>query len=338
MPATLLKSLILLACLGCASLGSGQNPSPAASKQPVATVDGQPIYDSDLTPTIQGQLQPLRNQEYEIKRKALDNLIEQRLLEAAAKKKGVTTDKLIEQEVTSKVPDPSDAEVQGYYLGLKDRINRPFADVKVQLQTSLKQAEIQQAREDYVKRLRAESKVAILLSAPRMEVGYNPARVRGNPKAPVMIVEFSDYQCPYCHQAEPVIKGVLAKYGDKVALAYRDMPLRQIHPQAEMAAQASRCAGEQGKFWEYHDQLFSSSALDRNSLLGYARTLKLDEKQFDSCLSNSKYAAQIQRDYDEGIQAGVTGTPAFYVNGRPVASADAATFARLIEEELNRTK
>jgi len=86
-----------------------------------------------------------------------------------------------------------------------------------------------------------------------MQVGYDPARVRGNPKAPVMIVEFSDFQCPYCHQVEPVVKELLAKYGDKVSLAYRDLPLKQIHPQAEIAAEASRCAGEQGKYWDYHD-------------------------------------------------------------------------------------
>jgi len=98
-------------------------------KQPIATVDTQPIYDEDLAPTVEGQLQPLRNQEYEIKRKALDNLIEQKMLEAAAKKKGLTTEKLLDQEVNSKVPEPSDAELEGYYVGLK--VNRPLAEVRL---------------------------------------------------------------------------------------------------------------------------------------------------------------------------------------------------------------
>lgn len=338
MPATLLKSLILLACLGCASLGSGQNPPPAASKQPIATVNGQPIYDSDLAPTVEGQLMPLRNQEYEIKRKALDNLIEQKLLEAAAKKKGLTTDKLIEEEVTSKVADPSDAEVHGFYLALKDRINRPFADVKAQLLTSMKQAQIQQAREDYLKRLRAESNVAVMMSAPRVQVAYDPARVRGNPKAPVMIVEFSDYQCPYCHAVEPTVKQVLAKYGDKVSLAYRDFPLSAIHEHAEIAAEASRCALEQGKFWEYHDQLFTASNLDKAALIEYARNLKLDDKQFGSCLESARYKADISKDLEAGRKAGVNGTPGFFINGIPLSGAQGQdAFASIIDDELART-
>src|SRR5437016_8440119 len=119
------------------------------TKQPVATVDGQPIYDEDLAPSVEGQLQPIRNQEYEIKRKALDNLIEQKMLEAAAKKKGLTTEKLLDQEVNAKVSDPSDAELQGYYVGL-GKVTQPFADVKTKLRDSYKQTKIRQAREDYL--------------------------------------------------------------------------------------------------------------------------------------------------------------------------------------------
>src|SRR6266404_9560978 len=244
--------LAFLFCISAffAATSLAQNADMPKPKQPVATVDGQPIYDEDLASSVEGQLQPLRNQEYEIKRKALDSLIEQKMLESASKKKGLTTEKLLDQEVNSKVPDPSDAQLEGYYVGLK--VTRPFADVKTQLRDGYKQAKIRQAREDYLKALRADLKVVVLLSAPRVEVAYDPARVRGNPKAPVMIVEFSDYQCPYCHQVEPTVKEVLTKYGDKVSLSYRDFPLTQIHAQALIAAVASRCAEEQGKFWEYH--------------------------------------------------------------------------------------
>src|SRR6266404_6144446 len=305
----------LLVCISAffATASLAQNAATAKPKQPVATVDGQPIYDEDLASSVEGQLQPLRNQEYEIKRKALDNLIEQKMLEAAAKKKGLTTEKLLDQEVNSKVPDPSDAEIEGYYVGLK--VTRPFADVKTQLRDGYKQAKIRQAREDYLKALRADLKVVVLLSAPRVEVAYDPARLRGNPKAPVMIVEFSDYQCPYCHQVEPTVKEVLTKYGDKVSLSYRDFPLTQIHAQALIAAVASRCAEEQGKFWEYHDQLFTASKLEKDSLIEYARNLKLDDKQFESCLTSEKYKADIDKDAQEGKKAGVTGTPGFFING-----------------------
>jgi len=318
-----------------ATTSVAQNAETPKPKQPVATVEGQAIYDEDLAPSVQGQLQPLRNQEYEIKRKALDSLIEQKLLEAAAKKKGLTTEKLLDQEVNSKIPDPSDAEIEGYYYGLK--VKSPLADVITQLKESLKQTKSQQVRQDYLKSLRADSKVVVLLSAPRVEVAYDPARMRGNAKAPVMIVEFSDYQCPYCHQVEPTVTQVLAKYGDKVSLSYRDFPLTAIHSQAMISAEASRCALEQGKFWEYHDQLFKASKLEKDDLIGYARDLKLDDKQFGSCLSSEKYKADIEKDEQEGRKAGVNGTPGFFINGIAVSGAQPPdAFTRVIDDELAR--
>jgi protein-disulfide isomerase len=303
----------------------------------VATVDGQAIYEDELTATVQGQLLPLRNQEYEIKRKALDGVIEEKMLDAAAKKKGLSTEQFLVQQVDSKVPDPSDDEIHGYYMGLKERINRPFADVKVQLKEGLKRSMVQQARQDYTKTLRADSKVVVLMSAPRIEVNSDPARVRGNPKAPVRIVEFSDYQCPYCHQVEPTVKALLAKYGDKVSLSYRDFPLTQIHSQAEIAAEASRCALEQGKFWEYHDQLFATSKLEKEDLFEYARNVKLDEKQFGACLASEKYKTDIEKDLEAGRKAGITGTPGFFINGVEASgNQPPESFARIIDDELSR--
>ena len=326
--------LLIIALFAAPSLA--QNAVAAKPKQPVAVVDGQNIYDEDLASSVEGQLQPLRNQEYEIKRKALDSLIEQKMLEAAAKKKGVTTDKLIEQEVTAKIADPTDAEVEGYYYGLS-RVNRPFAEIKAQLRDGLKQAKIRQAREEYMKNLRAESNVVVLMSAPRVEVAGDPARVRGNAKAPVTIVEFSDYQCPYCHQVEPTVKELLAKYGDKVSFSYRDFPLTAIHSQAMIAAEASHCALEQGKFWEYHDQLFTGSKLEKDALLEYARNLKLDDKQFESCLTTEKYKADIEKDAAEGRKAGVNGTPGFFINGVFINGArPQEEFTKVIDDELGR--
>jgi protein-disulfide isomerase len=179
--------------------------------------------------------------------------------------------------------------------------------------------------------------VVVLLAAPRVEVAFDPARVRGNPKAPVMIVEFSDYQCPYCHSVEPTVKDLLAKYGDKVSLSYRDFPLTTIHSQAMIAAEASRCALEQGKFWEYHDQLFTASKLEKDDLIEYARNLKLDDKQFDSCLTSEKYKADIEKDTAEGRKAGVNGTPGFFINGIGLSGAQPKdAFTRVIDDELAR--
>jgi len=327
----LLVSLSLVANL------QAQTPETGKPKQPLAMIDGQAINDDDLLPYVQAQLRPLREQEYQIKKKALENLINQRLLEAAAKKKDLSTEKLLEQEVDSKVAEPTDAELNTIYTMQKDQINRPFEEVKVQLQQNLKRAKIQQARQDYYLGLREQAKISVLLGPPRAEVGFDPARVRGNPKARVMIVEFTDFQCPYCGEAEATLKGVLAKHEGVVALAFRDLPLTQIHPQAMMAAEAARCAGEQGKFWEYHDLLFANqNKLDRPGLLEKAHTLNLDEKQFDSCLSSEKYKAQIQQDSQEGMRNGVSGTPGFFINGIFMSGAQPEmVFEKSIQEQLS---
>ena len=130
---------------------------------------------------------------------------------------------------------------------------------------------------------------------------------------------------------------MLAKHQDTVALAFRDMPLSSIHPFAYGAAQASRCAGEQGKFWEYHDLLFADqSKLDRSGLLDKARSLKLDEKQFDECTSSEKYKTQIQQDSQEGTRVGVNGTPGFFINGVFLNGAQPeSAFENMIEEQLS---
>ena len=303
-------------------------------------VGGQTIYDDDLVPFVQGQVFQLRLQEYEVKSKALENLVNQKLLEAEAKKKGIPTEKLLEQEVDAKVAEPTEAELQALYIVQKEQLRKSFDEIRAQLQQLLKQAKLQQARQDYYKRLREQAGVSIFLQKPKVEVAYDPARLRGNPKAPVVIVEFSDFQCPYCRSVQPTLKNLLAKYEGRVSLSYRDLPLRDIHPQAQMAAEASRCAGEQGKFWEYHDLLFENpNKLNREGLVEQVRSLKLDEKQFDSCLSSGKYKAQVEQDRQLGLRAGLTGTPGFFINGNMLSgNLPQDSFEKVIQSELADSK
>ena len=222
--------ILLLAAL--ATPIRAQTSSPG---QPLARVGADVIYDRDLTDLIGSSLFQLRNQEFELKANAVDYLVSQRLISAEARAKGTTPEALLE-EVYKTLKPPSDSEVEAYYLGQKDRVNRPFAELKEQLEKALTDAKRQQARKDYADRLRNKAQVAILLSRPLIEVTPDPARLRGDPEAPVTIVEFSDFQCPYCQAAEPTIKALLEKYKDKVRLGFRDLPLRQIHGQAQQAA------------------------------------------------------------------------------------------------------
>ena len=335
MPSIISKlSTLCLACLILSTIARAQaSDPPKPAKEPVATIAGQPIYEDDLQSAVTPKLAQLRTQEYQIKRQALESLIDQKLLEAEAKKKGVSTDKLIEQEVDAKIGDPTDAEVYAFYLGQKSQ--QKFDDVKAQLKTSLKQAKLQQAHRDFYVQLRKQSQVAVLLQPPIVEVSYDSARVRGNPKAPVMIVEFADFQCPYCQSVERTLKNVLGKHEGQVAISFRDMPLTQIHPLAQGAAEAARCAQEQGKFWEYHDLLFKDRKLDKDGLAEAARALKLDEKQFDSCITSERYKAQIDQDVQDARKAGVGGTPAFFINGVFLDGAQPeATFETSIQDAL----
>ena len=316
----------------------GAEPAEVPANKPVGKVAGQVIYEEDLLPLIQSQMRQLQQQEYELKNNALQNLINQKLLEAEAQKKGITAAQLLEQEVDSKISDPGDPEVEALYMGQKDRINRPLAEVKEQIRQALKQAKLQQAREEFFLRLRQDKEVAVFLQPPRFEVGYDPERVRGNQNALVTIVEFSDFQCPFCEKTYLVVKQLLSKYDGRVKLAYRDFPLRQIHSQAQAGAEAARCAGEQDKFWEYHDLLFENqSKLDSASLAGHAVSLGLNPEQFNTCLSSGKYKAAIEQDLQEGVQAGITGTPGFFINGIFINGAHpASVFEKAVESELDR--
>jgi len=204
----------------------------------------------------------------------------------------------------------------------------------------LNESELHQTRQELLERLQERGGTAILLQPGKVHVIYDPARLRGSPQAPVMIVEFSDFQCPFCRKVQSALKNLLETYQGQVSLAYRDFPLRGMHSQAELAAEASRCAVEQGKFWEYHDLLFGNpDKLNRSGVAGMAQSLGLDEKQFDACLSSGKYTKQIEQDLQDGIRAGVEGTPGIFINGILLSGAQPeAAFEKIIRAELAAPK
>jgi protein-disulfide isomerase len=342
MKPNVIRPLILLfVFLLCNATGSeAQTSIQAKKKEPLASIAGRAIYDDDLIPSVQAQLFQLRLQEYEVKIRALENLVNEKLLETEAKKKGMSGQKVLEQEVDGKVAEPTEAELQALYIVQKEQLNRSYDEIKPQLLQLLKKAKIQEAREDYYQSLRKQAGVSIFLSKPKVEVAYDPARLRGNPKAPVVIVEFSDFQCTYCQSVQPTLKNLLTKYEGRVNLGYRDLPVRDIHPQAQLAAEAARCAGEQGQFWEYHDLLFANqNKLDNPGLVELARGLKLDEKQFDSCLSSGKYTQKIEEDRQAALRAGVSGTPGFFINGNMLSgNVPQDSFEKIIQAELAASK
>lgn len=141
----------------------------------------------------------------------------------------------------------------------------------------------------------------------------------GSPVAPVVIVEFGDFQCPFCRESVTIIKQVLKKYPEAVKIIYRDFPVVSIHPESVPAAEAANCAARQGKFWQYHDALFDNQDnLGTELYLSISRILKLNEEEFSQCLSQHQTLSEIQADLSVGVSAGINGTPAWFVNGRKV--------------------
>jgi protein-disulfide isomerase len=304
--------------------------------QPIAKVGEQSIQEEDLLPLIGAQLLQLRNQEYELKFKALTTLINRRVLEEYARREGIPSDKYLEQKVDRNLPQPAAGEIEAYYFAQKDRLNRPLEEVRPQLEQALIQAKRQQARQEYMDRLQTEANVSILLNRPRVEIAPDPERLEGSADAPVTIIEFADYECPFCQEARQTVSTVMRKYKGQVRLGFRDFPLRQIHQRAEQAAEASRCAAEQGKFWQYHDRLYANQTrLDPDALREHARATGLDLEPFENCLTSGKFVAAIESDLQAGVRAGVSATPTFYVNGVPLIGVQTVgAFEKIIDSEL----
>lgn len=305
-------------------------------RQLIARLGNETIYEDDLLPSIEGKLLQLKNQEYELKIAALTDLVNRRLLEREAKSKGVSVEEFLQQTVDRNLPSWNVSELDGYYLARRDSFKKPFEEVRPQVEKAFLQARRAQARQDYVDQLRQKASLTVLLTRPQPEAMVDPSRLRGDPTAPVTVWEFADFQCPYSQSIQPVLREILIKYKRGVRLGFRDFPLSEIHPQARAAAEAARCAGEQGKFWQYHDLLFSQHArLDPDALVEHARAVGLDITSFSACLGSGKFDGQIDNDMSWGRAFGVTGTPTTIINGVAVLGPQPkSVYERIIESEV----
>lgn len=315
---------------------AGSAGGPAA----VAVVDGRPISLEELEAALAASIGPLEQQIYEMKRARLDALIAERLLAAEAERRGTTVDALLAAEVTSKLAPVTDQEVDAFHDANKARLPA-VANLKDQIRAYLRDQRAQAAREAFVASLRSRAKVEVALPPPpvrRATVSTEGAPSRGPATAPVTIVEFSDFHCPFCRRVQPTLDEILARYPDQVRLVYRDLPLDGLHPQARRAAEAARCAHEQGRFWPYHDQLYAAGPDASDATLQrLASEAGLDVAAFTACLASGRHRAGIQKDVEDAERLGLTGTPGFFINGRPLSGAQPLeAFVQIIDDELKR--
>jgi protein-disulfide isomerase len=313
-------------------------PADAAnSSNPVlAEVGKHKITQQEVDSTIKVQL-------YDARKQALDQLLDDYLLKQAARKQNLSVDQYVKREVDQKVAaEVNEATAKKFYDENKDKIPAlkqagSFDKIKDRLIAALRQRDMQQQQEQLLARLRKESGAKVLLQAPRVDVKVSGADnpTFGPNDAPVKVVEFADFQCPFCKRSEEAVKAIREKYGNRVQLVFMDFPLT-FHPHAMPAANAARCAQAQGKFWEYHDSLFQDQAkLDAASLKATAKKLGLDTGKFNACFDKNQYAPEIDKDVQEGHRLNVNGTPTFFIDGRELVGAQPTDqFVTIIDEEL----
>ena len=323
-----------VAPLSAAVAGQSQtSPAPV-----VAVVNGTEITEQQLLDRVRGEMFKLEAQMYEVRRNGTEELISDYLLEQAAQARGLTKDQLLQQDVEAKVGEVTDKEVEHFYAANQGRIRKPLDEVRPQILNYLQQNKLSEARRVYFKGLRDKAQVKVYLTPPVVDVSAEDAPFKGPVNAPITIVEFSDFQCSYCKRVVHILDQVLERYPDKVKLAFRDFPIANIHPHAEKAAEAAHCAAEQGKFWEFHDLLFEKQdTIPTTNFAEQANTLGLDAASFQTCLDSRKYQAKVEGNYAAGVKAGVSGTPAFFINGRLLSGAQPLeAFKAVIDEELER--
>jgi len=322
------------------ALGVAQRPSSRpGTENAVALVGDVPVTPADLDAFAKDRLTRLRNEEYTIRRQALDDYIARVLLEKEAARRGVTVAALTRTEIEEKAAPVTDDQKRAVYESARSRFggmneNQALA----QIEANLKQGRLADARRQFVGELRTRAGVKILLSAPRAAVDTARGPSKGSPAAPITIVEFSDFQCPYCRQVIDTLKRIEERYAEKVRFVFRDFPLA-MHQDAPKAAEAAACAHEQGQFWAMHDKLFATqSNLRVPDLKRTARDLGLNGAEFDNCLDSGKFESQWQQNRAEGQKYGVSATPTFFINGRMVTGAlPYQAFSAIVEEELVRT-
>jgi protein-disulfide isomerase len=340
-----LKRTDLIATLAFFGLLACVNPTPAQepanrTATPAARIGDETITLEELNQALQKELNQIDLQRHELLESKLDQMISQRLLNGEAKRRGLSVEQLLEEEVNRKAPKVSEEEVTDFIAKNRSRLSAgDEGELRLKVWDYLRGQKVNRQRSDYVRTLWSKAGVQVLLPEPsvaRVQVDSHKGFVLGPKDAPVAIVEFSDFQCPFCKAVIATLKQVMAEYKGKVKLVFRDFPLADTHPLAPKAHEAARCAAEQGKFWEYHDLLFERAPNHSTAeLKQYAGELKLDGQSFAKCLDSGKYQPAVAGDVEEGARLGASGTPTFFINGRILVGAKPLTaFQKLIDSEL----
>jgi protein-disulfide isomerase len=332
---------IFTAAAPAAAQPSTGPPGESRRVNVLVRVDGESITATEVDEAVAGQLEALNAEIYQLRLQRIHAIIDARLVAREAARRGQSREALLDHEVTAKAGVVSDEEVARYLTDNQARLGASSPTVADQVRRLLLQRKRDARTEQFLAELRASANIEILLAPPtvaRVELSSIGAYALGRDDAPVTIVAFTDFHCPYCQRAEPTLELVLAKYGNRVRVVHRDFPIDALHPEARRAHEAARCAGAQGAFWEYRDALFEGPpAKTLDQLTSIAGRLGLSLESFARCVQEATFSKAVQLDVAEGHRAGVTATPTFFINGRRLQGARSlGSFSQIIEEEVTR--
>ena len=336
--------------LALATAAPGMAMQDVVDDDVIAVIDGESITEADVRDLASDALDGLehqrlrfeadsRSQEHQIIQDTLNGMITDRVLRMESEARDMTVDELLAAEVESQMTEPSETEIQNVYqANLQQLVNLPRAEGLARVRQFLVQQNYDLALVNYVEGLRDSYGVDQRLGPYRVEVETSGFPFRGPEDAPIVMVEFSDFECPFCRQTLPVLEEILEAYDGQIRFVYRQFPLTDIHPRAQKAAEASLCADEQGEFWPMHDLLFAEPIeLEVASIKVKAASLGLDQEQFDNCLDSAQYAERVDQEIAEGFSLGVNGTPTIIINGRPLVGVQGyEAYVAVIEDELAR--
>ncbi|HXM49340.1 MAG TPA: thioredoxin domain-containing protein [Pyrinomonadaceae bacterium] len=306
----------------------------------LAAVNGEPLRVETINERTKAYVYKLEMRIYAARKGVLDRRINDLLIVAEAAKRKVGPEDIVRTEITDKITQPTEAQINKLYEDHKSEIKTDLAGARPALINYLQQQQQEKLESVLAEKLRAGARVQVLLKEPDppfLNVGIAGGATRGDADAAVTVIEFTDFQCSACGAMYPIVEEVLKSYGNRVRFVIRNFPLTTVHANAFHAAQAAEAAKAQGKFWEYIDFLFKNqSALDDESLKKYATLLGLDRKRFDTELASEKYVPVIRRDTADGEIYGVEMTPTFYINGLLLTDYSADGLRAAIEKGFAR--
>lgn len=333
-----MKRFYALLSIGFVAAAALAGDAPAGASRPLARIGDVVLTEDQLREELGAEIAHLEKRLYTLKKYWVDGKTREMLFDKAARDAGLSRTEWEAREIDRKTAPPDEARTRK----LVSQFTKPGVDSaeasKLAFEAVLK--ENREKRRDAVhQELAKKTRIEMLVEKPvtrRIEVAYGPQDpVHGNDKAPVTIVEFTDFQCPYCKRAIETLERVREAYPNEVKIVARQFPLPG-HDRARPAAEAALCANEQGRYWEYRQRLFSDQKkLSDADLRQHAKDVGLDETKFAQCLSAGRYAEQVKKDLAEGQKYGVRGTPAFFVNGEFISGAQPfASFDEAIKTAL----